>query len=72
MDQYLTYKAIITGIVFLIIGLLISMIFGFLKPELPTDCEIWDKYYVMEVTFFFSGFVFRFLLENSEIKSYII
>ena len=65
----LFYKSIITGIIFLIIGLLISMITSSWKPELPDGCEIWDKYYVMEISYFFTGFVFRYLLENENIKN---
>lgn len=68
----LFYKAIITGIIFVIIGLLLAIIFSFLKPELPVACKEWDKYYVMEVTLFFNGVIFRYLLENENIRNYII
>lgn len=68
----LFYKAIITGIIFVIIGLLLAIIFNFLKPKLPKECETWDKYYIMEVTLFFNGVIFRYLLQNENIRKYII
>jgi hypothetical protein len=65
-------KAIITGIVFVFLGIIISCVFKGLKPVLPSDCEIWNKYYVMEISLFVSGFIFRYLLENEVLKEYIL
>ena len=66
------YKAIITGLVFILLGVIMSHIFKNLKPELPKECEEWNKNYVMEVSLFFTGFVFRYLLEIKTISSFII
>ena len=71
MNIPLIYQAVLFGIALVLIGLILSSILGFLKPELPKECEIWDKYYVMEVTFFFTGVILRYLLVNPNIRRYI-
>ena len=65
------YQAVMFGVVTVLIGLILSMIFGFLKPELPKECEIWDKYYVMEIVLFLTGFILRYLLTNQSIGKYL-
>ncbi len=72
MEVPLLYQAVLFGVATVLIGLILSSILGFLKPELPTDCEIWDKYYVMEVSYFFTGVILRYLLVNPTIRSYIV
>lgn len=75
MDSYTNsktfYQAVVFGIVSVLLGLVLSMIFGFLKPELPKECEVWDKYYVMEIVLFFTGFIIRYLLTNHTILRYL-
>ena len=65
----LLLKAVYTGIVFIILGLIMSMVFKSLKPELPADCEKWDENHIMEISLFAAGFVFRYLLENKMISN---
>lgn len=65
------YQAIMFGVVAILLGLILSMIFGFLKPELPEECAVWDKYYVMEVIMFFTGFILRYLMTNETIGKYL-
>ena len=65
------YQAVMFGVVTVLIGLILSAIFGFLKPELPKECEIWDKYYVMEIVLFLTGFVLRYLLTNQTALKYM-
>ncbi len=65
------YQAIMFGVVSVLLGLILSMVFGFLKPELPKECEIWDKYYVMEIVLFLTGFILRYLLTNSTCTQYL-
>lgn len=65
------YQAVMFGVVVVLLGLILSMIFGFLKPELPKECEMWDKYYVMEIVLFLTGFVLRYLLTNQTILKYM-
>ena len=75
MDSYSSsktfYQAVVFGIVSVLLGLVLSMVFGFLKPELPKECEVWDKYYVMEIILFFTGFIIRYLLTNHTILRYL-
>jgi len=65
------YQAVMFGVVAVLLGLILSMVFGFLKPELPEECAIWDKYYVMEVVLFLTGFILRYLMTNETIGKYM-
>ena len=65
-------KAIFTGITFIILGLIMSMAFKSLNVDLPHDCDKWDEHYVMEVSLFAAGFVFRYLLENKMFAQYVL
>ena len=65
------YQAVMFGVVAVLLGLILSMIFGFLKPELPEECAVWDKYYVMEVVLFLTGFILRYLMTNETIGKYM-
>lgn len=65
------YQAVMFGIVSVLLGLIFSMIFGFLKPELPEECNEWDKYYVMEVVMFLTGFTLRYLMTYETIGKYM-
>lgn len=68
----LLLKAIYTGIVFIILGLIMSMVFKSLKPELPQDCDKWDENHIMEISLFAAGFVFRYLLENKMLAQLVL
>lgn len=70
-DSKTFYQAVMFGVVTILIGLILSTIFGFLKPELPKECNEWNKYYVMEVILFLTGFVLRYLITNETIGKYM-
>ena len=65
------YQAVMFGVVTVLIGLILSLCLGSLKPELPQECEIWDKYYVMEVILFLTGFILRYLLTQQDVLKYL-
>lgn len=65
------YQAVMFGVVSILLGLILSVVFGFLKPELPDECSEWDKYYVMEVIMFLTGFILRYLMTNQTIVQYM-
>lgn len=65
------YQAVMFGIISILLGLILSVVFGFLKPELPEECSEWDKYYVMEVIMFLTGFILRYLMTNQTIGQYM-
>lgn len=71
-DPKTFYQAVMFGVVSVLLGLILSMVFGFLKPELPEECAIWNKYYVMEVILFLTGFILRYLITNETIGKYMI
>lgn len=71
MDIKTLYQAILFGIVTILLGLILSLIFEFLTPPLPEECKEWDSNYVMEINLFFIGFIIRFGLEFPVIKQYL-
>ena len=72
MNTKLFYQAVLFGIVTVLLGLIMSVVFGSLKPELAEECEIWNKYYVMEVSLFFVGVVLRLLLNTDMANKYLL
>ena len=72
MNTKLFYQAVLLGVVTVLLGLVLSVVFGSLKPELPQECEVWNKYYVMEVILFFSGVAIRFLLSSDMGNKYLL
>ena len=71
MDTKILYQAILFGIVTILLGLILSLIFGFLIPPLPAECAEWDTNYAMEINLFLIGFIIRFGLENQQIRQYL-
>ena len=71
MDTKILYQAILFGIVTILLGLILSLIFGFLIPSLPDECKEWDLNYAMEINLFFIGFIVRFGLEYPTIRQYL-
>ena len=72
MNTKLFYQAVLLGVVTVLLGLVLSVVFGFLKPELSKECETWDKYYVMEIVLFFTGVVVRLLLSSDMGAKYLL
>lgn len=64
-------QALTFGVVTVILGILFMAIFGVFKPELPQECNKWNKYYVFEMTQFLIGFSLRYILEIIMAKSYL-
>ena len=72
MNTELFYQTVLLGVVTVLLGLVLSVVFGSLKPELPQECEVWNKYYVMEVILFFSGIAIRLLLSTDMGNKYLL
>jgi hypothetical protein len=72
MNTKTFYQAILLGIVTILLGLIFSVIFGSLKPELKEECQLWDEYYVMEVVLFFTGVTIRLLLTSDMGNKYLL
>lgn len=72
MNTKLFYQAVLLGIVTVLLGLVFSVVFGSLKPVLPDECEVWNKYYVMEIILFSSGVVIRLLLSSDMGNKYLL
>lgn len=57
-------EAFIVGISTVIMGTFIGFIFGkFNKVKLPSQCKDWNRYYIMELSLFFTGFFLHLLWE---------
>jgi len=65
------YQAVLVGIVTVLIGLILSCVLQSLKPELSKECEQWDKYYVMEISLFLTGFILRLLMDTDWGRQYL-
>jgi len=72
MNTKTFYQAVLFGIVSILLGLVLSVVFSSLKPQLGVECETWDKYYVFEVVLFFTGVVLRLLLESPVGQKYLL
>jgi hypothetical protein len=72
MNTKTFYQAVLSGVIAILLGLLLSLIFASLKPQLGAECETWDQYYVFEVVLFFTGVVLRLLLEVDGAKKYLL
>lgn len=72
MNTKTFYQAVLMGIVSILLGLVLSVVFSSLKPQLGVECEMWDKYYVFEVVLFFTGVLLRLMLETSISQKYLL
>lgn len=72
MNTKLFYQAVLMGVVTVLLGLVFSVIFTNLKPELDAVCEEWDKYYVMETVLFFTGVSLRLLVTTDMGSKYLL
>ena len=66
------YQAVMFGIIAILIGLILSVIFSFLKPQLPEQCADLDKHYIVEVILFLTGFILRYLITNKTVGKYMV
>ncbi len=72
MNSKLFYQAILLGIVTILFGLILGVVFSSIKPELAKECENWNKYYVMEIILFFTGVAIRILLTTDIGDKYLL
>ena len=60
----LLLEATIVGILTIIIGSLVGYcISKFVSSDLPKVCKDWNKFYIMEITLFLTGFLIHLLCE---------
>ena len=61
----LLIEAIFVGISLILLGNVVGFLVGkyYIKPELPSGCSEYNKYYVMELTLFLTGFFLHILCE---------
>jgi|TARA_B110000908_G_C10257391_1_gene456544 hypothetical protein len=60
----LLLEAVCVGMITLVVGLLIGKILvSFLSVKLPDACKNWNKYHIMEINLFLTGFLIHILFE---------
>lgn len=64
MYYKLFIEAFVIGILTLVVGSLVSLFFGSVfTNDLPTLCKDWNKFHVMEISLFLTGFTLHLLCE---------
>lgn len=57
-------EAVVVGLMTVLFGNIAGLIVGpFFKVNLPKDCEDWNKFYVMEISLFLTGFLIHLFCE---------
>jgi ABC-type antimicrobial peptide transport system permease subunit len=58
-------EALVVGILIVIIGTIVSFFLGKMvfKVKLPPVCDDWNKNYIMEISFFLTGFLTHLAFE---------
>tara|TARA_B110000208_G_C11471075_1_gene322164 strand:- start:30 stop:266 length:237 start_codon:yes stop_codon:yes gene_type:complete len=67
----LLFEAILVGLMVVVIGSLVS--YGlryFSKKNLPSVCKDWNKYYVMEICLFITGFLVHIICELTRLNKW--
>ena len=62
----LLIEALVVGIVTVIVGSIVGFLVASLYPfkvELPKQCKNYNKYFIMEICLFFTGFFAHLLFE---------
>ena len=68
--HYLFAEAVVVGVVVVIMGTLVAFLYRLIadrylkKNRLPEVCKSWNKYYAMEISLFFTGFLSHLLFEG--------
>tara|TARA_B100001094_G_scaffold332038_1_gene402491 strand:- start:8739 stop:8990 length:252 start_codon:yes stop_codon:yes gene_type:complete len=70
----LLIEAIFVGISLILIGNVVGFLVGkyYIKPELPIECANYNKYHIMEITLFLTGFLLHILFEISGLNKFYI
>ena len=68
--MYLLTEAIGVGILTVLVGTIISAILAktTLKVDLGKVCKTWNRFYIMEISLFLTGFLIHLLCEMSGIN----
>lgn len=60
----LLIEALVVGIATVIVGSIVGYSISlFLKSDLPKVCKDWNKFYVMEISLFLTGFLVHLISE---------
>lgn len=67
----LLIEAIVVGLVITVVGSIISWLIRFVwKSSVPENCKDWNKYYVMEIALFLTGFLSHLLFEGAGLNKW--
>jgi len=64
MNSQVFIEAFMVGIMTVIFGTLAGVLVGpFFKIDLPAECKNWNKFFVMEISLFLTGFLIHLFCE---------
>lgn len=66
-------EAVCVGILVLVIGSLVGYLLSFStqsQRQLPKECKNWNKYYIMEISLFLTGFIAHLVLEATGLNKW--
>ena len=67
----ISIESVIAGILTVISGVLISYIIKLFMPSnLPDICKDWNKFHVMEISLFFTGFALHLFLDITGVNKW--
>ena len=66
-------ESVIVGIALVILTIMVGFVISlFYKPVVSFQCSEWNRYHIMEVTVFITGFLFHVICELTGInKTYV-
>jgi len=59
----LLFEAFVVGLGIAIMGFIVSSIIGLFTNNKKSDTRDWNKYYIMEIALFLTGFIFHLVCE---------
>ena len=64
-------ELVVVGLFNVILGTIIGFVLGkVLRPKLPSICDTWNKFYIMEATLFLSGVAIHLFFEIAGINQW--
>ena len=69
--KQLLIEAVFVGVALIVVGSIVGGIIAYiLSTDLPKVCKNWNKYHVMEISLFLSGFLLHILCEISGLNKW--
>ena len=64
-------EALVVGIIVVVVGSIVGYSLSLLtKSDLPELCRNWNKFYIMEISLFLTGFITHILCEVTKLNQW--